>query len=84
MRAFIPWPVAYTPYEHANVRIWEAHALEGAGAAAGTVMAAGREGIDVATGSGLLRITHLQMPGKRAMSAADFINSQQIQGVILG
>ena len=84
VRAFNPWPVAYTPYENANLRIWEAHALEGAGAAAGTVMAAGREGIDVATGSGLLRITHLQMPGKRAMSAADFINSQQIQGIILG
>ena len=84
VRAVNPWPVAYTPYENANLRIWEAHALEGAGAAAGTVMAAGREGIDVATGSGLLRITHLQMPGKRAMSAADFINSQQIQGIILG
>jgi len=84
VRAFNPWPVAYTPYENANLRIWEAHALDGAAATAGTVMAAGREGIDVATGSGLLRITHLQMPGKRAMSAADFINSQQIQGIILG
>ena len=84
VRAFNPWPVAYTPYENVNLRIWEAHALEGAAAAAGTVMAAGREGIDVATGSGLLRITHLQMPGKRAMSAVDFINSQQIQGIILG
>jgi methionyl-tRNA formyltransferase len=31
-----------------------------------------------------LRITQLQMPGKRAMSAQDFINAQDIQGVILG
>lgn len=84
VRAFNPWPVAYSPYENANLRIWEARAVEGTAAAVGTVMAAGREGIDVATGSGLLRITQLQMPGKRAMSAADFINAQQIQGTILG
>lgn len=84
VRAFNPWPVAYTPYEHASLRIWEGRAMDGTAATAGTVMAAGREGIDVATGSGLLRITRLQMPGKRAMSAADFINAQQIQGTILG
>ena len=84
VRAFNPWPVAYTRYENANLRIWKAHAVDGTAAAPGTVMAAGRDGVDVATGSGLLRITHLQMPGKRAMSAADFINAQQIQGTILG
>ena len=84
VRAFNPWPVAHTPYENANLRIWEAHAMEGMGGEPGTVMSATREGVDVATGNGLLRITRLQMPGKRAMDAADFINANSIQGVVLG
>ncbi len=84
VRAFNPWPVAHAAYEDANLRIWEAHAMAGVGAAPGTVMAAGRQGIDVATGDGLLRVTRLQMPGKRAMAAEDFLNAHSIQGVVLG
>jgi methionyl-tRNA formyltransferase len=84
VRAFNPWPVAQTRYEDANLRIWRAHSIAGLGAAPGTVMNAARQGIDVATGDGLLRITELQLPGKRAMRAHDFINAKQIQGVLLG
>jgi len=84
VRAFNPWPVAQTRYEDANLRIWRAHAIAGVGATPGTVMNAGRNGIDVATADGLLRITELQLPGKRAMRAQDFINSNSIQGVLLG
>ena len=84
VRAFNPWPVAHTQYENANLRIWGAEAIPGPAGSPGTVMAAGREGINVATGDGLLRITRLQMPGKRAMNAADFINANQIEGVLLG
>ena len=84
VRAFNPWPVAQTRFEDAFLRVWRAHAIGGVGATPGTVMNATRSGIDVATGDGLLRITELQLPGKRAMSAQDFINANNIQGTLLG
>ncbi|MFM1892084.1 MAG: methionyl-tRNA formyltransferase [Pseudomonadota bacterium] len=84
VRAFNPWPVAHTLYEDANLRLWAAEAVPGLGGSPGMVMAAGRAGIDIATGEGLLRVTRLQMPGKRVMKAAEFVNAHAIQGVQLG
>ncbi len=84
VRAFNPWPVAQTRFEDANLRVWRAHAIGGVAGTPGTVMNATRSGVDVATGDGLLRITELQLPGKRAMGAQDFINANSIQGMLLG
>lgn len=84
VRAFNPWPVAQTRYEDASMRIWEARAVPGETGTPGMVMSATRKGLDVSTGEGLLRIEKLQLPGKRAMNAGDFINAHSIQGVVLG
>ena len=86
VRAFNPWPVAQTRYEDAVLRVWQAMPVNGAaaGKAPGAVVATGREGVDVMTGDGLLRITRLQMPGKRAMSAGDFLNAHSLEGVVFG
>ncbi|MCU7828448.1 MAG: methionyl-tRNA formyltransferase [Candidatus Thiodiazotropha sp. (ex Myrtea sp. 'scaly one' KF741663)] len=86
VRAFNPWPVAQCRFEDKIMRIWQAIPLQEQAPVdlvPGVVVSAGKSGIDVATGSGLLRITQLQMPGKRAMSAADFLNAHSVNGVVL-
>lgn len=86
VRAFAPWPVAQTQVGETVLRLWSGELTgEDAGAAApGQVTRESREGIDVATGDGLLRITQLQPPGKRPMRAADFLNARSLKGEMLG
>jgi methionyl-tRNA formyltransferase len=81
VRAFNPWPVAQTLYQGNTLRIWQAQALPQTDSQpAGAILACTREGLDVATGRGVLRISRLQLPGKRAMDIADFANAQQLAG----
>jgi methionyl-tRNA formyltransferase len=84
VRAFNPWPVAQTALNGEVLRIWEAEPLAGEGGEPGRILSVGKEGIDVATGAGLLSIKILQLPGKRAMSAADFLNAHTVEGLALG
>lgn len=84
VRAFNPFPVAFTEWHGGNLRLWRAEAIAGRGGEPGQVVAAGREGIDIATGDGVLRITELQPPGKRPMGAGEFLNAHAVAGERLG
>lgn len=80
VRAFQPWPVAEAVLAGERVRIHAAKAVAANdGAAPGTVVAAGRDGIDVACGEGVLRLLTLQREGGRAVSAADYLNARRGQ-----
>ena len=77
VRAFNPWPVAWTVAEGNNLKIWQATVLaEDSKEAPGTVIRADKKGIVIATGDGALSIDKLQIPGKKAMSAADVMNAR--------
>lgn len=87
IRAFDPWPVAQTRLDGTVLRLWGCvlpRENDTGSEPPGRVVTAGKTGIDVATGSGLLRITRLQSPGKRPMTAAEFLNSRSLKGKAFG
>ncbi len=82
VRALQPWPCAWTPLDGEPLRVLEAEAVadDAAGGDPATVLSAGREGVDVATGEGVLRLLRVQPAGGRAMAAADFANARHLPG----
>ncbi|MCF3495760.1 MULTISPECIES: methionyl-tRNA formyltransferase [Stenotrophomonas maltophilia group] len=78
VRAFNPWPIAEATLAGERVRIHGAVALDAAhGQAPGTVLAASRDGIDIACGQGALRLRTLQREGGKAITAADYLNARR-------
>ena len=83
IRGLYPWPGASTDIITGEpVKLWRAQVVEKhTDAIPGTVIAAGKQGIDVACGElqHVLRILELQPPGKKRMSAADYLRGHPIQ-----
>lgn len=85
VRAFNPWPIAETRWNGQQLRVWEAVPLDKkASAAPGTVVATSGDGIEVATGDGTLLLTRVQVAGRKAMPAADFLRAHRPEGAVLG
>jgi len=77
VRAFDPWPVAEGEIAGEPLRIWAAHAMAvDHSALPGSVLAVGRDGIDLACGQGALRVTALQRAGGKRIGAVDYLNSR--------
>ena len=78
VRAFNPWPVAEAELAGERLRLHGAVALDEPHAAApGTLLRASREGLDVASGRGVLRVRVLQRAGGKAITAADYLNARR-------
>jgi methionyl-tRNA formyltransferase len=91
VRAYSPWPGSYTHWRGRLLKIIAAHAqaLEpGEEVTPGTVTLrkeAGHEVLAIVTSSGILEVNRLQLEGKRAMSAEEFLRGYpQIVGEVLG
>lgn len=80
VRAFHPWPGCYTRWQGKQIKIIEAMPLPAEGAfPAGQTLSVNKEGVvlGINTGDGVLGILVLQMEGKRAMSADEFLRGQR-------
>ncbi len=86
VRAFDPWPVAYTTLAGRPLRIWRARVVGPIPPAPpGTVVTADRAGLTVATGEGGLCLLEVQPAGGRRMAVADYLNARRIRpGQVMG
>jgi methionyl-tRNA formyltransferase len=89
VRAFQPWPTAYTTVGGKQLKAKQSHVAEAPGAgtqpAPGTVMASGEGGIAVSTGAGVLALTIVQLEGHRQLDAGAFVRGHPVPpGTVLG
>ncbi|MGB7803681.1 methionyl-tRNA formyltransferase [Buttiauxella sp.] len=77
IRAFNPWPMSWLEIEEQPVKVWQASVINQlTSAAPGTILESNKQGIQVATGEGILNLQSLQPAGKKAMKAQDLLNSR--------
>lgn len=85
VRAFNPWPVAQTLLRGTQLRIWSAESVdESTEAPPGTVIRCDAAGIRVATGTGVINLTQLQLAGGKPLAAAELLKAHAFDGVTLG
>ncbi|MFL6692700.1 MAG: methionyl-tRNA formyltransferase [Ramlibacter sp.] len=79
MRAFDPFPGAYSDLAGETLKLWRGQVLPASILAEpGTIVQAGPAGIDVATGDGTLRLLELQRPGGKRLAVADLLRGTEI------
>jgi len=85
VRAYQPWPGSYTRWQGRQLKIVEAKPLTGAATTPGKVVSLpGPLALGIETANGILGVEKVQLEGKRAMSAGEFIRGQkQLIGTVL-
>ena len=84
VRAYHPWPGTFTTWNGRTIKILEASPVPSDWVTPGTVRVA-RGSIEVATGAGGLIVTRLQIEGRRAVSASEFVAGHPgLEGSIVG
>jgi methionyl-tRNA formyltransferase len=84
VRAYNPVPGAWTTLQGERLKCWRAEAVDGTGEGPGSIVNSGTEGISVACGEGILRITELQRPGRRRITAAELAGQLDLDQAVFG
>ena len=80
VRGLIPWPCASTELGGKKVKVFKTKLGRETGACAGTVLTAGKQGLEIACGDGRsLWILELQAEGGKRMMAADYLRGHPIE-----
>ena len=81
VRAFNPFPSAVATLDGMPIKVWRAASMADGvrGAAPGTVVSAGPEGIVVACSEGALCLTELQKAGSRRLPVAQFLSGNPVR-----
>lgn len=83
IRAFDAWPTAYTQYRGKPLKLLASRLTDSKSQVeAGTVIGESKDGIDIATGDGAVRITRLQVPGGKKLAVRDFLNARSLSGEV--
>lgn len=89
VRGLNPWPVANTILGGQVLRIWQAQPInqsieKNSELQLGQIISDGRKQFQVVTGDGVLELLEVQLPGGKRLSAAQFLNAHQVNGILLG
>ena len=87
VRGMHPWPCAFTVLNGQTLKLHRSFLLDSTRLSEhpGTVLDHSDQGIDVACGKGVLRLTDVQLPGKKQLSPRQFFaGNKQGRGSLLG
>lgn len=89
IRAYVPWPIAFTSFEGNLIRIFQAEPIYNHPPSPsssntpssdtplpGSILSLGPEGIEVATSDGSIRIKEIQFEGRKRLAVKDILNSK--------
>jgi methionyl-tRNA formyltransferase len=80
IRAYDPAPGASFELDGETIKCWKAAAIEAVEGPAGTIVAAGKDGVVVTCGEGALQLAEVQRPGRRRITAAEFAGQKNLGG----
>lgn len=79
IRGMDPWPVATAEIGGVTFKIFKAfHTEKSVAAPPGTVLSAGKDGIELAVSDGSVTVTQLQAPGGRRMAAGEYLRGHPL------
>ncbi len=85
VRAYQPWPSAFTTWRGQILKVLRARPAEGTAGEPGAVIAGGRRAAGVATGDGVVWLEEVQLAGRKAMPVSAFLaGAQDFVGSTLG